>query len=196
MTSKLLLLGPCASNQSNESLTCYSYESVPPQNHTTETQPWWPRRWRSWRRSNREVSFLCMCSIMLPLHSLYRRTHCTRKLFLRRTGSLAPARAQCLSLDDTRPLLQLPFGKPVRARGPVALGLPLGLSSVVLLACWWAVLVCPLSRCFPGFQLWLLPPEEKPCSQPPPRFRSQACGSKQDFSIVFPNTFGMNGPQS
>lgn len=124
-----------------------------------------------------------MYIILVPSYSFLKRgAFCTGRLFLRQKAFLAPERPQHSTLDDPLPLLQLLLGKPVQGDRLAALVLPLGLSSVVLLACWWAVSVCPLSLCFPGYQLWLPPPEEKlqsPHSAPDPRHPAA--------NIVFPH---------
>lgn len=54
---------------------------------------------------------------------------------MRHKALLAPTRPQDSTLDDPLPLPQLLLGKPGQADGLAALVLPLGLSSVVLLAC-------------------------------------------------------------
>lgn len=73
--------------------------------------------------------------------------------------------------------------------GLVALGLPLGLSSVVLLACWWAVSVCPLKPVLSWLQFWLPTQEEKlhsPHSAPDPRLAAANRTSPLSSPITWP----------
>lgn len=199
VTSTLIFLGPYTSNKSNDALTCCSYESSLPHCQTIETQLceldhcetlWVPRR-SSLYKNSREVSFHCMYSTLVPSQAFWRRTLCTRRLFLRHTGSLAPAKTTVLKPGWSS---SIAAAAPWQACAGLWAG-GHGFASGPVICRVVSLLMGCLSVPFKPVLSWLptlaLTTGGK-ATQPPSCSRSQTRNSKQDF----PSTLGKNGPQS